>query len=364
MAAEEEKDIETHIKLIKTQMMPTPRPSGSHRSPYAAGAKPMARTFMAHYENPHTAVQGYQHFNHEYGGSGFASAATNPNNPPDSEVEMVMEQFNLLQLYTEGQGSGAQCFLSPAESALRNASGVASPIECWGCSGYEVHHATRFHSFRDCPNKYDPDVRSQAFKRMKQMREEWDSRKRHNGTSTGRKRESQAMLTRAEAVRDWQNLGFNSRTEAETAADAVALMATNMSARNRKNLGREWTRKVQDNANTNQDQDGNDTGNYYGPATRTRQASQHQTYHFIARIFQALPLKSLPLEISPTLPHCDFPIGPTHDKGKLKVAVDSCAGVNIGHLEFHQAMANTFPELVESFKTMQEYGKKTSTLAG
>jgi hypothetical protein len=46
------------------------------------------------------------------------------------------------------------------------------------------------------------------------------------------------------------------------------------------------------------------------------------------------------------------------------VAVDSCAGVNIGHLEFHQAMTNMFPEMVASFKTMQEYGENDVMIGG
>ncbi|KAI2508402.1 hypothetical protein MHU86_6076 [Fragilaria crotonensis] len=136
-----------------------------------------------------------------------------------------------------------------------------------------------------------------------------------------------------------------------------------MSARHRKNMIREWNRKVSNANEPTGDDEGTDTTatSYYGPATRSR---NNQTFHFIARVFQATPMKLLPLEISPTLPHCNFPIGPTHGKGKLKIAVDSCAGVNIGHLEFHKAMADTFPELVASFKTMQDYGEQDVTIGG
>ena len=37
------------------------------------------------------------------------------------------------------------------------------------------------------------------------------------------------------------------------------------------------------------------------------------------------------------------------------VALDSCAGVNLGDLAFHKAMAEQFPHLVAEFKPMQEY---------
>ena len=138
-------------------------------------------------------------------------------------------------------------------------------------------------------------------------------------------------------------------------------MSTDVSARNRKNLNREWNRQMSEMNGTPEEAETN--LDYYGPATRSRNPHQ-QTYHFIARVFQAMPIRTIPLEISPTLPHCDFPIGPDHGKGKLEVAVDSCAGVNIGHLEFHKAMADTFPELVASFKTMQEYGEKDVNIGG
>lgn len=80
-------------------------------------------------------------------------------------------------------------------------------------------------------------------------------------------------------------------------------------------------------------------------------------------MFHATPAR-IPLEISPTLPHCQIPIGNQHGRGKLKVALDSCAGVNIGHLEFHKAMSEIFPELVASFKAMEEYGEKEVNIGG
>lgn len=98
---------------------------------------------------------------------------------------------------------------------------------------------------------------------------------------------------------------------------------------------------------------------YFRPSARND--SNNHTYNFIARVFQAVPIKAIPLEILPTLPHCQFPIGPEHGKGKLKIALDLCAGVNNGHLEFHKAMADTTPELVAAILfTNMEKKKSTS----
>ena len=361
IAAEEEKDLETQIQLIKSTLHPPTASRGPYntagRPPYQSKPPPAARTFMAHHgEEGFEAYGAQQPF-------AFATATTG-----QVDEDPLMEQFNLMQNWMQGEDpkTFATCFLSPAESALRNASGTERPIECWGCTGHATHHATRFHSFRDCPNKYDPEVRTAAFRRMKQQREEWEGRKRDQQPS-GRKREATAMLAKAEAVQDWEELGFTSQRDAERAAEAAALMTTTLSARNRQRLAREWKRKWESETVGTQHQEGARTATYYGHGTGgtgNNGTGGHQTYNFIARVFQATPIRTIPLEISPTLPHCQFPIGPGHGKGKLTVALDSCTGVNIGHLAFHKAMAETFPELVASFKPMHEYGERDVNIGG
>ena len=351
MAQEEEREIETQIQLIKSTLQP------SHRSTYLTpnkggqyGQRPTAKAFMAQFDE-----DGIYNANASGQPAAAATRGNSQGHGPDDDP--LIEQCDLLEKWAKGeqlQGGtfDSMTFISPAESALRNASGAERPIECWGCTGHATFHSSRFHSFRDCPNRYDEEVRRVAFRRMKQMKEEWETKRaaREQPMAT-RKREAAAMITKTEAIRDWRDLGFPNKADAERAADAVALMSTDISARNRHHLARAWTRKW-----------GESTDNHYGPAETNE---EDRTFHFIAWAFQATPRRStLPLEISPTLPHCYFPIGPAHGKGKLKVAVDSCAGVNIGHLEFHQAMADLFPEMVASFKTMQEYGENDVMIGG
>lgn len=171
------------------------------------------------------------------------------------------------------------------------------------------------------------------------------------------------MIARVDALREWRELGFPTKRDAERAADAAALMATEISdQQTRQHMARQWHRKWSNgNTGTASDEATGETGNnYYGPGGDT---SSRQAYNFIVRVFQATPTR-IPLEISPTLPHCQIPIGNRYGQGKLKVALDSCAGVNIGHLEFHKAMAEIFPELVASFKAMEEYGEKEVNIGG
>ena len=372
VAKEEEKEIETQIQLIKTTLHPSasrpPAYQQTAKPPYQGG-RPIARTFMAHTGG----MAGQDHDNMAPRATPVYTARTETGSQPagggHTDEDMLMEQFHLLQHYmSEGQHpTTTTAFLSPAETALRNASGTDRPIECWGCTGHTTLHSQRFHSFRDCPHKYDPDIRRVAFQRMKQMREEYETRRaREREQPTGtRKRDADAMLTKTEATQNWQELGFVSRHEAEKAADAVAMMTTNISARQRHIMNREWTRKWNDQPQELTRTPTEAIQHYYGPGPGTEHNPNADTYHFIAWAFQATPLRTtLPLEISPTLPHCHFPIGNAHGKGKLKIAVDSCAGVNIGHLQFHKCMAETFPELVASFKTMEEYGENAVTIGG
>ena len=62
--------------------------------------------------------------------------------------------------------------------------------------------------------------------------------------------------------------------------------------------------------------------------------------HFLVTVpclIANLTLK-LPLTLHPPLPHIKFPIGDGKKKITLLVALDSCARVNLGDLDFHKAM--------------------------
>ena len=49
------------------------------------------------------------------------------------------------------------------EDAIRNATGrLNTPMEYWGCTNSLKYHTDRFHTYRNGPNKRDPDVAEQA----------------------------------------------------------------------------------------------------------------------------------------------------------------------------------------------------------
>jgi hypothetical protein len=174
------------------------------------------------------------------------------------------------------------------------------------------------------------------------------------------------MLTTSEVMTNWQQLGFDNPSTARQITEAAALLETDIPARRRQHLVRAWAAMNTPPGGSNTTHGPNDppgpptTGGYTFIATAT-----HVSGKPVATVaFQASIFTKLPLEISPTLPHCAIPIGTQYGKGKLKVAMDSCAGVNIGHLQFHQAMYETFPGLIKTFKTMTEYGEENVMIGG
>ena len=109
---------------------------------------------------------------------------------PDFMEDTTMENLEAdiqseLQEVKQQAGHLMVC-LSIAEKAIRTASGEKAPLECWGCKGHPKYHADRFHRFRRCPNRNDPEVRA---KFEQNLREHINKRK--EGQYYGRNTERQ-----------------------------------------------------------------------------------------------------------------------------------------------------------------------------
>lgn len=95
-------------------------------------------------------------------------------------------------------------------------------------------------------------------------------------------------------------------------------------------------------------------------ATKTRQPT---TINEVAVL--TAPIRRVPIKMSRELPHAQLPIGkdggPEHE---ILVAVDSCAGANLGELDYHAAMHALYPEVVHSFKAISEYNEPDIVIGG
>ena len=66
----------------------------------------------------------------------------------------------------------AAVHMSVAEDAIRKSTdGVNSPLELWGCTNYPRYHAYRFHTYRNFPNKRDPDIAEQTHQSIQEYAE-------------------------------------------------------------------------------------------------------------------------------------------------------------------------------------------------
>ena len=49
--------------------------------------------------------------------------------------------------------------MSMVEDAIRKPTdSFNTPVDFWGCTNYPKYYADRFHTYRNCPNKWDLDV--------------------------------------------------------------------------------------------------------------------------------------------------------------------------------------------------------------
>lgn len=77
------------------------------------------------------------------------------------------------------------------------------------------------------------------------------------------------------------------------------------------------------------------------------------------RVLQFLPPEQV-LSITRNLPHVKLPIGRGETDFTLYTAVDSCAGCNLGDLEYHQRLSELYPESVAQFLSLESTGNAFS----
>ena len=124
-------------------------------------------------------------------------------------VDVITKAYDTL--------SQVQAFVSTAEMAMQKASGMKSPMECWGCTNHPRFHAQRFHRFINCPNKDDPTVKERAEIEMKKLFGDRNNFRRTKKPSVM----FSDTLSPEEIKADWTKHGFNSAAEAKTFAHSL-----------------------------------------------------------------------------------------------------------------------------------------------
>jgi hypothetical protein len=137
--------------------------------------------------------------------------------PPDASNEFknmpiptYQNESELLTMYCTNL-----VLLSSAEQAMRQASGLKAPLLCWGCEGLSKYSGKdNTHSYRDCPNKTDPDVVQNFLLNLQKFR---DARKNRNTSSPYGGAAALAIGNSGGAEdRNWAMMGFASKDQMET----------------------------------------------------------------------------------------------------------------------------------------------------
>ena len=276
---------------------------------------------------------------------------TNDNMPTGAQVLLAKsyldqygEEDDLLSTLEKAQESHTQinALLSTAEAALRRASGITNPtaagqLKCWGCGGP--------HRFLQCPKKDDPAVRSKGNAELRRLFGE-----RRRIPSPGDKRSSAHLATPSEyyspdeLTSEWRELGF---ATAEQAKIVACLMMKETSQKYRKDVriakGRPHSDPGAETAPIfmvipcgfgKKDDHGND-----------------------AQVMSATINRIHNLTITSALPHTTIHIGNDKLAFKLKVAMDTCAGINLGHYPYHAMLKELYPTAVAKFQDLTETGQ-------
>mmetsp|Transcript_2606 Transcript_2606/g.3897 ORF Transcript_2606/g.3897 Transcript_2606/m.3897 type:complete len:345 (-) Transcript_2606:275-1309(-) len=230
---------------------------------------------------------------------------------------------------------------------------MTAPIECWGCTGVDGFHNKRFHRYSECTNKHHDKVKAQAIIRIKELRKRYEEN-RAKLLNNKRRYQNNALLTRTEATKKWKTLGFASQQAAENIY-AMLLRSTNPATRRK--LSAQMT-VLQTEVQTDK------FASLYTDKDVDKRAL---LLMFIPILNTEVTLsKPLPLGMQQELPHINFQIGDRdgHPIIRMKGAVDSCAGVSLGELNYHKAMVEHYPELVAIFKPVSHYTDRNILIGG
>ena len=279
--------------------------------------------------------------------------------PPDASQEFkdmpiptYQNESELLTMYCTNM-----VLLSSAEQAMRQASGLKAPLLCWGCEGLSKYTGKdNTHSYRDCPNKNDPEVVQNFLLNLQKFR---DARKNRNSSPYGGSASLAIGSPGGHEDRNWAMMGFSSKDQMETfnqIADPntskqarkamIAALAFSSESESVKEPEPKKFRRVFFTYNMQNEippSPGNDT-----PAPLTH-------YHsFLANRFARFAFP-----ISDSLPFIDVPIGRViaetgHPQDYLRGLADTGGCCTMAWKPYMLRLKDKFPEYVEEHTVLKE----------
>jgi hypothetical protein len=74
--------------------------------------------------------------------------------------------------------------------------------------------------------------------------------------------------------------------------------------------------------------------------------------------------RRFPFGMTSRLPQISLPIGLHEDRASLQGLLDTCAGVNLGYLPYHQSIAKRFPQVTASYTDFAKEDYRTEHIGG
>jgi hypothetical protein len=244
-------------------------------------------------------------------------------------------------------------YLSSAEQALQAATGSAfPPLECWGCKDHPQRHEQRFHRWSACPYRGDRVAQDNAKKGFQQFIQ--DRQKRQQAApqrSWGNPYAPNASTATASfASTNWQEQGFPSLR----AADLVCQIADpNTYVTTRKLCFQALSQQAQNKQVAWADSDVSRKTPRHNESTTDNVVHLHFVPSSLVPVMAAQFEARAHLNISQQMPHVRFPVGGSNT-ATIYSMVDSCAGLNLGRLQYHKSIYVTSPHLVDSFVYLKD----------
>jgi hypothetical protein len=278
---------------------------------------------------------------------------TDDDGGPPEENTMALVATGRSEPYRVQADQYATVLYSQAEKAIRESTGETTGERkfirtCWGCQD-------EGHLWTQCPKRGDPEIAKLAAIRGKEMFDRWNKYKAEPKS-----------VTRSLLTQRWHNMGFEDLESAQAVAEIMEADTT--SSRRRillSNLKKGNAGEVQKKrAPTSR-------GNETTQGSDTKAARMFPCYEIEERtptggmcLAMTRKTKDTNVDISPFLPFIRMPIGDDFGVASLKMAVDTCAALNLGYYPYHKQIMEQNPEVVEEFREYSSEGFETYRIGG
>ena len=275
----------------------------------------------------------------------FMASATCTQEQQDMMTQAITTMDELVQDLVLGRQVPLTA-TSIVEQALQQASGVRSPMKCFGSDGIPEYDKNSYHMWRNCPHKQDNRVWTNFQQNLKLFRERKEATRQDRFEA----------YKRPATMTNWQRHGFPT----QQIHDQITAIADSSTSKNtrltlltalRSSLHADTDDEAEESATKKVKWTNNTSRSFLLYMTPQAPATAAKTF------ITAPPLERYRFKIAFKLPFMTFPIGSGNtstDIATLTGLLDTGGCCNMGNLMYHQEIARQHPGLVEELIDLKE----------